>query len=150
MNISTSSRLVAVLLLAIACALLGGCGFGQSKKDADTVLTRHFQTIATNGYASATADYGSQFFQSTTKEAWGKTLDRLTTKLGTYQSHTITGWRVFKKAGTRGAGTTVSVQCQVTYTKHSARESFTLFKGVTDSDYKIIGHQIDGAALLQE
>ncbi len=75
---------------------------------------------------------------------------RLTAKLGTYESHTITGWRSFSKIGGFGSGTTVAIQCQVKYSKHSAQESFTLFKGVTDSDYKIIEHHIDGAALLAE
>jgi hypothetical protein len=74
----------------------------------------------------------------------------LSGKLGPYQGHTVTGWGVSKNAGTTGAGTTVSLQCQVTYSKHSATENFTLFKGRADSDYKIIGHQINSTALLAE
>jgi hypothetical protein len=131
-------------------AALTGCGITKSKQDADKVLTRHFQTISTNGYDRALDDYGSEFFQKSTKEEWSKVLARLSAKLGTYQSHSITGWRTFTKAGSFGSGTTVTLQCQVSYSKHSAQETFTLFKSLTDSDYKIIGHQIDGAALLTE
>ena len=130
--------------------LSGGCGFTQGKKDAEAVLARHFQTIATNGFDTAMADYGATFFQKTTKDEWTKALTKLSSKLGTYQSHTVTGWRVFKNAGLTGAGTTVSIQCQVTYSKHSATESFMLFKGVSDSDYKILGHNINSTALLTE
>ena len=150
MNTSTTSRIVAVTLLALASVLSGGCGFTQGKKDAEAVLARHFQTIATNGFDTAMADYGATFFQKTTKEEWTKALTKLSSKLGTYQSHTLTGWRVFKNAGMTGAGTTVSLQCQVTYSKHSATESFMLFKGVSDSDYKILGHNINSTALLTE
>ena len=150
MNTSTTSRIVAVTLLALASVLSGGCGFTQGKKDAEAVLARHFQTIATNGFDTAMADYGATFFQKTTKEEWTKALTKLSSKLGTYQSHTVTGWRVFKNAGMTGAGTTVSLQCQVTYSKHSATESFMLFKGVSDSDYKILGHNINSTALLTE
>jgi len=150
MNTSTTSRIVAVTLLALASVLSGGCGFTQGKKDAEAVLARHFQTIATNGFDTAMADYGATFFQKTTKEEWTKALTKLSSKLGTYQSHTVTGWRVFKNAGLTGAGTTVSIQCQVTYSKHSATESFMLFKGVSDSDYKILGHNINSTALLTE
>ena len=150
MNTSTPSRIVAVTLLALASVLSGGCGFTQGKKDAEAVLTRHFQTIATNGFDTAMADYGATFFQKTTKDEWTKALTKLSGKLGSYQSHTVTGWRVFKNAGMAGAGTTVSIQCHVTYSKHSATESFMLFKGVSDSDYKILGHNINSTALLTE
>ena len=150
MNTSTPFRIVAVTLLALASVLSGGCGFTQGKKDAEAVLARHFQTIATNGFDTAMADYGATFFQKTTKDEWTKALTKLSSKLGTYQSHTVTGWRVFKNAGLTGAGTTVSLQCQVTYSKHSATESFMLFKGVSDSDYKILGHNINSTALLTE
>jgi hypothetical protein len=141
---------LAVELFAVAALLFGGCGFAQGKKDAEAVLTRHFQTIATNGFDTAMANYGTQFFQETTSDEWTKALTKLSEKLGTYQSHTITTWRVFKNAGTSGAGTSVSLQCQVTYSKHAATESFTLFKGVSDSDYKIVGHNINSTALLTE
>src|SRR5258706_4034460 len=140
----------AVALFVATSLLVGGCGFTQGKKDAEAVLTRHFQTIATNGFDTAMADYGSQFFQKTTKDEWTKALTKLNGKLGTYQSHTVTGWRVFKNAGTSGAGTTVSLQCQGTYSNHTATESFTFFKGVSDSDYRIVGHNINSTALLTE
>lgn len=138
------------LVLSAVLLLSGGCGFIKGKKDGEAVLTRHFQTIATNGFDTAVADYGAQFFQKTSKDEWRKALSKVTEKLGTYQSHTVTGWRVFKNAGITGAGTTVSLQCQVNYSKHSATESFTLFKGIGSSDYKIVGHQINSTALLTE
>ncbi len=147
---TSAPRIFSGSLFAIACLLLGGCGITQSKADGEAVLTRHFQTIATNGFDKAIADYSPQFFQKTTKDEWTKALTKLSSKLGAYQSHTVTGWRVFKNAGTTGAGTTVSLQCQVTYSKHTAMESFTIFKGSSDSNYKITGHQINSTALLTE
>ena len=147
---TSTPHLFVVALFAIVSLLLGGCGFTQGKKDAEAVLTRHFQNITTNGFDTAIADYGTQFFQQTTKDGWSKALAGMSRKLGTYQSLTVTGWRMFTKAGTSGAGTTVSLQCQVTYSKHAATGSFTLFKGVTDSDYKIVGHQINSTALMTE
>ena len=57
---------------------------------------------------------------------------------------------VFKRAGTSGAGITVSLQCEVMYSKHQATEIFTLFKGTSDSDYMIVGHNINSTALLEE
>ena len=149
MKISTR-HIFPVAAFTVAFLLLGGCGFTQGKKDGEAVLTRHFRTIATNGFDTALTDYGTQFFQKTSKDEWRKALTKLSDKLGAYQSHTVTGWRVFKNASTSGSGTTVSLQCQVAYSKHPATESFTLFKGAGDSDYKIVGHQINSTALLTE
>jgi hypothetical protein len=136
--------------IAIGAMLLGGCGFVQSTQDAEKVVARHFQELATNGVDVAMTDYGDAFFKKTTKQEWRKALSNLGQKLGTYQSDTITSWRVFKNAGTTGSGTTVTLQFQVTYSKHKATENFTLFKGITDSDYKIVGHQINSTGLLTE
>jgi len=143
-------HILALGLFVAGSSLVGGCGFTQGKKDAEAVLARHFRAIATNGVDTAMADYDPQFFQKTTKDDWMKALTNLNSKLGRYQNHTITGWRVFKNAGTSGTGTTVSLECQVTYSKHRAKESFTLFKGMGDPDYKIIGHNITSTALLTE
>jgi hypothetical protein len=139
----------AFVLFPIAL-LLGGCGFAQGKKAGEAVLIRHFQTIATNGFDTALTDYSAQFFQKTTKDEWRKALTKINDKLGAYQNHTVTSWRVFKNVGPSSVGTTVSLQCQVNYSKHPATESFTLFKGAGDSDYKIVGHQINSTALLTE
>jgi hypothetical protein len=142
--------LVAIALFILAFLLLGGCGFTQGKKDAEAVLVRHFQAVSTNGFSAALADYGAQFFQNTTKDQWAKVLAKLSDKLGAYQGHTVTGWNVASDMGTGGTTTIVSLQCQVTYSKQTATESFTLRKGVADADYKIIGHQISSAALLTD
>ena len=146
----TRSLLFRTTLLLIGCAAIGGCGFTQSKQDAEKVVARHFQAVATNGYDSAMGDYGAQFFQKTTKEEWSQTLARLSGKLGAFQGYSVDGWRVFKNASTSGAGTTVSLQCVVTYSKYAATESFTVLKGTGDSDYKIVGHAINSNGLLKE
>jgi hypothetical protein len=145
-----SPRILMCLVLGITCAVLVGCGFSKSKKDAEKVLARHFQAIATNGFETAIADYGEQFFQKHTKDEWKNTLVRLTAKLGTYQSNSIANWRVFKKAGSLGAGTTVEMVCQSVYSKYPAEERFVFFKGVLDSDYKIVGHYIGSDGWLKE
>ena len=150
MKLFTSFRSLAVMLIVVVSAILCGCGITKSKNEADATLTRHFQTISTNGFNEALSDYGAAFFQNTTKDEWSKVLSRFVLKVGTYQSHTIVGWRSFSNYGGAGSGTTVSLQCQVVYSKRTVQESFTLFKGVTDSDFKIVGHNIDAAALLQD
>lgn len=150
MKTSTSISSLALTLLVLVGGLFGGCGFKQAKLDSEAVLTRHFQTIATNGFETANADYGSQFFKQISKEKWVTLLTKVESKLGPYKSHTIQGWRVFQNANTSGSGTTVAITCRVTYAKHTATESFTLFKGTGESDFKIVGHKISSTGLLAE
>src|SRR5262245_21067904 len=104
MTRTTPFQLGAASLLTLVCVLFGGCGIYQSKKDAEAVLAHHFQTIATNGYVTALGDYGPQFFQQTTRDEWMKALTEIESKLGTYQSHTTGGWRVFKNAAWKPPG----------------------------------------------
>jgi hypothetical protein len=129
---------------------LVGCGFSESKKEAEGVVSRHFQAIAAGDFEAALADYGEPFYQRIARDDWSKVLANLTEKLGAYQSHSVTTWRARKNAGTSGSGTTVSLQCEVTYSKHPATETFTLFKGAGDSDFAIVGHNINAMALLAE
>jgi hypothetical protein len=150
MNIRTSARLVAATVPLVFLALLAGCGLTQGKKDAETVVARHFQMIATNGFDAAMADYSPVFFTHTTKAEWTKALTNINRKLGTYQNYTVSGWRVYENASTTGSGTTVLLQCEVVYAKFPATENFTLFKGLADSGYKIVGHHIESQGLLTE
>jgi hypothetical protein len=106
------------------------------------VLARHFQAMATNGFDAAMADYGESFFEKTRRKDWGRELAGLSRKLGSYQNHTILWSRVFDTTGPFGPGTTVNVQSEVRYSKHSAVETFTLFQPAGDAGYKIGGHQI--------
>jgi hypothetical protein len=129
-------------------ASLAGCGLTQGKKEAGTVVARHFQMIATNGFDAAMADYSATFFAHTTRAGWTKALTNISHKLGTYQNYTVSGWRVYENASTTGSGTTVLLQCEVVYSKYPATENFTLFKGVADSSYKIVGHHIESQAFL--
>src|SRR5689334_5178490 len=121
---TSRGHILGLALLVVTAWLPGGCASTQAEKDAHAVRARHLQCLSTNGFDTAMIDYGAQFFQKTTKDEWRKALTKLNDKLGTYQSHTVSGWRVFKNAGTSGAGTTVSLECQVTYSKHSATEGF--------------------------
>lgn len=147
---SPSARINLAAWGIICCALLAGCGLGQSKKAAENVVARHFQAIATNGYAAAVADYGSQFFQKTTREQWIEMQAKMGAKLGDYVSHTTRLRKLHRKTGTSGSTTTVVLSCEVTYSKHAATETFTLVKGLLDGDFKIIGHNVNSAGFLSE
>ena len=137
---SLSIQRIAIGLAALG--MLGGCNRGVPEHAVEKVLARHFQAVATNGFDAAMVDYGEPFFEKTRRKDWGRELAGLSRKLGSYQNHTILWSRVFDTTGPFGPGTTVNVQSEVRYSKHSAVETFTLFEGAGDSGYKIAGHQI--------
>ena len=124
-------------------SLCYGCGVSKSKEEAEKVVARHFSSIATNGYNMAINDYGAQFFQKTSKDDLKNAFAKIQSKLGIYQNYTVISWHLFKTASTARIGTTVVLQCRVSYSLHSDVETFTLFKERTEEDYKIIGHNIN-------
>ena len=150
MNTWKSYKFLPIAYLILGGVWLAGCGLVQNSKDAEAVVAHHFQTIATNGFDAAMADYAPRFFEKTSKEDWTRALSRLNGRLGAYQSYTVTSWNIVRNAGTTGSGTTVTLQCDVKYSRHSATEKFTIFKGLSDSGFKIVGHHIDSSALLLE
>ena len=64
------SRLFVGTLVLGCCLFANGCGLTQSEKDAERVVARHFVTIATNDFDTVLADYGTEFFQKTTRDEW--------------------------------------------------------------------------------
>ena len=131
-------------------ALLAGCGFAASKQAGEKLIANHFQAIGTNGYSAALANYGAQFFAKTSPDEWGKTLEKVSGKLGQFQNYTVVNWNVHKGASTTGSGTTVRITVNSTYSKFPAQEQFVLFKGSKDAEFKILGHHISSTGLLKE
>ena len=148
MKFGAHSTLSTISLVSIL--LFSGCGFKQAKLDAEAMLDQHFRSEASGDTNAVLADYGPAFFRKITAKEWSRNVAKVGDKLGTCQSHTVTGWRVFKDSSTSGSGTTVSLQCDVLYSKHPATETFLLFKGSSDPSYKIVGHQINSSGLLAD
>ena len=151
LNSSFIARVLAGAGILIGCALFSGCGPGKTAKDAEKVIARYFQAIATNDYTAAMADYSPLAYQEMTAEQWVEMQAKKAAKLGTYVSHAPKLFRV-TRGGTRAtrARTTVVIICQVTYSKRSAKETFTLVRqdtytlarGRVISDFKIVDHNV--------
>jgi len=146
---------VVFALLIVGCDVrcdvkVGGAGANPRKldlkkpqKDAEAVVTAYFQALATNGYAEAVANIGPQAFQKMSREQWIQAQQDFSSKRGSYLNHKFKRRTVRLKVGTSDTTTTVTVECQVTYSKHTDTETFSLLKGPTDGDFKIVGHKLD-------
>ena len=134
--------------LLVYTAFLTGCGITKAREEAAKVLTKHFTAISTNGFDAAMDDYDSSFFQKTSREEWKRVLTEHNPKLGNYQSYSILSWRASTTVGDFESGTTVDLDCTVTYSKHLTHERFILFKSVGGREYKIRKHRIDATSIL--
>ena len=114
----------------------------KPQKDAEVVVTAYFQALATNGYAEAAANFGPQPFQMMSREQWIQAQQDFSSKRGSYVNHKFKRRTVRLKVGTSDTTTTVTVECQVTYSQHNDIETFSLTKGPTDGDFKIVGHKL--------
>lgn len=126
---------------------LSGCGIKHASRDAEKALSLHFERISTNGFEAGIADYGDSFYTKVSKEEWKKTLSNIHAKLGDYRSYSITSWHVRKQANATGTGIFVVLKCKTVYSRFDAQEQFTLWKGIGDSDYKIVGHSLKSKGL---
>jgi len=131
---------------AIACVLVLGCGLKKSKEDAERIVARHYEAIATHATDAVLADYDEQFFEKTTRQGWLEVLKKVESKLGPYQSHRVTSWNARNNFGTN-AGSYVTIGCEVTYANHEAQEQMELFRANERDEFKITKHGIDSEAL---
>jgi len=144
------SFLAAALVAAAATLFSAGCGFVKNTQDAEKVVARHFQMLATNGVDLALADYSDDFLKKAGKEEWRRKLTRASEKLGSFENYGTLNWKVFSNFNNGGSATTVELICQVNYSKHAARETFKLLKSGDEPNFKIVDHQIQSAALQPE
>ena len=151
MRFQTAARqaVIAGCLIALCSGFLG-CGLQTAKKSAEAVVARHFQTVATNGFDEAMADYSKDFFARTSQNKLRAKLDNVRSRLGAYEQCTVISWRVFGTASTTGSGTRVELGCQTRYAKFPAKEIFVLSKPTGDKEYKIIEHSISSKGLSNE
>ena len=148
-HMPTRARATSMLLLILG-GLIPGCvpgdemlGGTPEQRDAEKVVGHYFSAIATNGLTTALQDYGERFFQHTTRADWIQRLAQLRAEQGTFRSYDLSGRTLTTTTGASGTDTKVSLLFQVTYSKGSTAEEFTLAKDINGSDYRIIAHKID-------
>jgi hypothetical protein len=137
-------QLVLAGLVPVMCEL--NCG-NDDKAEAEQVLARHFDALGHHAYETALADYDDQFFEEVTRTEWRDALASVEGKLGTFQRYSV-NVRGLESRVTAGPGTYLKFQCQVTYARSTAEETFFLFRRTGSAKFKILAHQIDSMGLL--
>lgn len=141
---------IAPIILAIGfIGIVFGCGIGEDKTAAETIVINVLEDIKLRDIDEALTFYSPQFFQQTSKEEWKSLLQRLSEKLGKLESYKLLTWHVTKQVHTSGSGTYLTLQYEVQYSKYPATETLTVFKPI-GGEYRILGHYINSVGLLKE
>jgi len=135
------------LLVSVALAWLVGCAEDEDRRAAERVLVHHFDALVRRSYESALTDYDDRFYEGVTRSEWRSALADVVNKLGAFQRYDVSAFGLaYRKLA--GPGTYLRFQCKVTYSKHTAEETFYLYRKQGSSKFKILGHQIDSDGLL--
>ncbi len=145
-------RFILVLILLVT-GVSSGCGIFSGKANAEKEATSFFEAIQDKDFDTAMTFYSPKFFEITPEVDWIQALKGVNTKLGDLENYELTSWssKTIKMiAGTEEGGTYYVLQYEVTYSKHPATETLTLFKPTNGDKYSIVGHTINSIALLFE
>jgi hypothetical protein len=136
--------LVASFALTSSCVV--GCADLKEREAAERVLDHHFDALKRRTFDSALADYDNHFFTEMSRAEWRVALTSVVDKLGSFRSYQIvSSGLAYKKVA--GPGSYLRFHCLVTYSKHTAEETFYLFREQSSKQFKIVGHQIDADGL---
>jgi hypothetical protein len=137
-----------IFLPAVFCAGLVGCNAIDAKPEAEAVASRAFDSRRSGDLETTLSLYHEAFYHVTSKEDWTATLEAVEEKLGTPQRHELKNWKVYIGTGDVGSGTYVTLAYDVQYPNASATETLVLFSPPSGSEPRIVGHNLQSAALL--
>ena len=142
-------RALAFLVVLAAVGLTAGCGMGQDKGDAEYFAGSFYETIKVKDFQTVLTFYSPKFFEQVSREEWLKVLQDVNAKLGDLQEYTLVNWNFRKYYGTTGSGTYFQFLYKVTYTKHPADETLTVFKPLLGGDMVLLGHRINSVGFVK-
>jgi hypothetical protein len=122
-----------------------GCGLITAKEDAEKVAQSFLEDRITNGGFGGDDRYYSDIFWQYTDENEWKNIKRMIDKaLGNLNSYSLTTWNTQSKFHTNQlSGTFVVLVYDTEYEKGRGQETLTMYKGVTDKDFLILGQHVN-------
>jgi hypothetical protein len=129
------------VLLLVALAL-SGCGDGDREARARAAAEGYLQAVKAKEPDKAMAFFAKAYFENRSPTAWKADLRLITTRLGALQSYSLKSWTWRTDFVPPDSGTHVTLEYEVKYAKHTATETFVVFKPFARGEYRIIGHKI--------
>jgi hypothetical protein len=133
------------LITIIFVGLFFGCGLMTAKEDAEKVAESFLEARIVNGGFGGNNKYYSEIFWQYTDENDWKNIQRMVDKaLGNLNSYSLTTWNTKSQFHTNQlSGTFVVLVYETEYEKGKGQETLTMYKGVTDNDFLILGQHVN-------
>jgi hypothetical protein len=146
MSFEMGKRIAGGLLLVVG---LSACGFTEAKKQGEALAEQYFVAAKQGETTSILAMYDDAFYKATPRTQWRETYDRIRTKLGKPQTHTLSTWNVNSMSGTSDSGQYVTLTYQVQYDAGTGTETLAVFISAATGKAGIHAHNFNSDALLR-
>ena len=137
---------ISIFLITISfVGLFFGCGLMTAKEDAEKVAESFLEARIVNGGFGGDDRYYSDIFWEYTEENDWENIQRMVDKaLGNLNSYSLTTWNTKSQFHTNQlSGTFVVLVYETEYEKGKGQETLTMYKGVTDKDFLILGQHVN-------
>lgn len=131
-----------VLLTAV------GCWAADKEARARAVAEGYLEAAKDKDPAKAMVFFANAYLESRSPAGWKSDFRLITSRLGRLRSFSLktATWRT--NLVPPDSGTYVTLEYEVKYAKHTATETFVVFKPFARREYKIVGHTIASEGLL--
>ena len=141
----TARRVLPLVLLALA-----GCGAGDKEARARAAAEGYLQAVKDKNPDRAMTFFARTFFETRSPAGWKADLRIITARLGALQAYSLKNWTWRTDFVPPDSGTHVTLEYDVKYAKHTATETFVVYKPVARGEYRIVGHKIVSRGLTLE
>lgn len=134
----------------LAIALLAGCGRADREAQARQVAEAYFLAVKEKDVDRAMNFYAKRFFETRSPEGWKRDLRLIAERLGALESYALKSSRWRTDFVPPDSGRYVTLNYDVKYRSHGARETVTLHRPFVRGEFRIIGHEISSEGFLKE
>ena len=133
----TTWRVLLLVLLALA-----GCGAGDKEARARAAAEGYLQAVKDKDPDRAMTFFSRTYFETRNPAGWKADLRLITMRLGALEAYSLKSWAWRTDFVPPDSGSHVTLEYDVKYAKHTATETFVVYKPFARGEYKIIGHKI--------
>lgn len=132
----------ALRVLLLGLLALAGCGAGDKEARARAAAEGYLQAVKDKDPDRAMTFFARTYFETRGAAGWKADLRLITTRLGALQTYSLKNWTWRTNFVPPDSGTHVTLEYEVKYAKHTATETFVVYKPVARGEYRIVGHKI--------
>ncbi len=132
----------ALWVLILVLLALAGCGAGDKEARARAAAEGYLQAVRDKDPDRAMTFFARTYFETRSAAGWKADLRLITGRLGALQAYSLRSWTWRSDFVPPDRGTHVTLEYEIKYAKHTATETFVVYKPFARGEYKILGHKI--------